>query len=152
MRREFMLLIAGAVLLALVAGCAQKEEQTQMKESTPEGQLVSEKIVDPVCGMEVDPETAMSAEYQGKTYYFCSADCHQRFMQHPAQYVPMAHIIDPVCGMTIGPEASFKAEYGGKTYYFCSAQCHDKFMQAPEKYMTPEGLHRQGEMHPGQGH
>jgi Cu+-exporting ATPase len=29
---------------------------------------------DPVCGMQVDPaKTAGSSEYNGKTYYFCSA-------------------------------------------------------------------------------
>lgn len=42
---------------------------------------------DPVCGMRVDPQNAAaSMEYQGKTYYFCSDDCHQKFMQNPAQY------------------------------------------------------------------
>ena len=46
---------------------------------------------DPVCGMQVDPQSATaSMESQGKTYYFCSDDCHQKFMQNPAQYAGQA--------------------------------------------------------------
>jgi Cu+-exporting ATPase len=29
---------------------------------------------------------AASEEYQGKTYYFCSEGCHQRFVAAPEQY------------------------------------------------------------------
>jgi len=37
-------------------------------------------VTDPVCGMEIDTAAAAaSEEYQGKTYYFCSEGCHQRF-------------------------------------------------------------------------
>jgi Cu+-exporting ATPase len=42
---------------------------------------------DPVCGMQVDPaKTAGSSEYNGKTYYFCSASCKQKFDRDPKQY------------------------------------------------------------------
>lgn len=42
---------------------------------------------DPVCGMEIDPATAAGqSEYQGQTYYFCSAGCKQKFDSDPAQY------------------------------------------------------------------
>jgi len=45
------------------------------------------KVKDVVCGMEIDPNTADSKmEYQGKTYYFCSSDCHSKFMADPQQY------------------------------------------------------------------
>ena len=30
---------------------------------------------DPVCGMTVDEKTAIRAEHQGKTHYFCAAGC-----------------------------------------------------------------------------
>ncbi|MBI4284137.1 MAG: YHS domain-containing protein [Chloroflexi bacterium] len=33
------------------------------------------KISDPVCGMKVDPKTAVTRSIAGKTYYFCSEDC-----------------------------------------------------------------------------
>jgi Cu+-exporting ATPase len=36
---------------------------------------------DPICGMEVDPKTAkFKAEKDGKTYYFCSKNCHDTFV------------------------------------------------------------------------
>ena len=43
---------------------------------------------DLVCGMQVDPKKAAgTSEYQGKTYYFCSAGCKKKFDAHPGQYV-----------------------------------------------------------------
>ncbi len=48
---------------------------------------MSEKVKDPVCGMEVDPKQAAArAEYQGKTYYFCSPGCKAAFEKDPAKY------------------------------------------------------------------
>jgi YHS domain-containing protein len=42
---------------------------------------------DIVCGMEVDEQRAASkSEYQGRTYYFCSPGCQQRFDEAPARY------------------------------------------------------------------
>src|SRR5712691_3342751 len=39
---------------------------------------------DPVCGMSVDPpKAAGKAQYGGKTYYFCSARCAERFSKEP---------------------------------------------------------------------
>lgn len=46
------------------------------------------KAKDPVCGMEVDPhETKHRAEHQGKTWYFCSGGCREKFEQDPRQYL-----------------------------------------------------------------
>jgi Cu+-exporting ATPase len=36
--------------------------------------------IDPICGMEVDEKTALSAEYEGQTYYFCSPGCRKKFL------------------------------------------------------------------------
>lgn len=42
---------------------------------------------DPVCGMQVDEaQAAGRSEYQGQTYYFCSASCKQQFDQNPQRY------------------------------------------------------------------
>jgi Cu+-exporting ATPase len=42
---------------------------------------------DPVCGMQVDPaKAAGSSERNGKTYYFCSPRCKQKFDADPKQY------------------------------------------------------------------
>jgi len=44
---------------------------------------------DPVCGMNVDPKLSISPirhEHEGKTYYFCSAQCLSRFQAEPGKY------------------------------------------------------------------
>lgn len=41
-------------------------------------------IKDPICGMAVDPKTAMHAEYLGTTSYFCSAACKKTFIDQHA--------------------------------------------------------------------
>lgn len=43
-------------------------------------------VKDPVCGMEIDPKSAASEEYRGKTYYFCSDACHDKFKAEPEKY------------------------------------------------------------------
>jgi Cu+-exporting ATPase len=48
--------------------------------------------VDPVCGMKVDPHTAKHrAEHAGRTYYFCSAGCREKFVADPARYLTKAN-------------------------------------------------------------
>jgi YHS domain-containing protein len=43
---------------------------------------------DPVCGMDVDEQTAAAtAEYQGTTYYFCAPGCKKAFEKEPEKYV-----------------------------------------------------------------
>ncbi len=87
---------------------------------------------DPVCGMDVDPETAKhKAEHGGKTYYFCAAGCRTKFIAEPLKYleqgsaskapvpVPEGTIYTcpmhpeirqdgpgscPICGMALEPE------------------------------------------------
>jgi len=39
---------------------------------------------DPVCGMTVDPGAALHAESDGKTFYFCSDHCREKFLSNPA--------------------------------------------------------------------
>lgn len=45
-------------------------------------------VMDPVCGMTVQPASAAgSYEYQGKTHYFCAASCLEKFRQDPDYYL-----------------------------------------------------------------
>ena len=47
--------------------------------------------MDPVCNMEVDPETAPAkAEYKGQTYYFCAPGCKVAFEKDPEKYLETA--------------------------------------------------------------
>jgi P-type Cu+ transporter len=39
--------------------------------------------IDPVCGMEVDPDTDLRTDYLGQTYYFCNPSCLERFRADP---------------------------------------------------------------------
>ena len=42
---------------------------------------------DVVCGMQIDPaKAAGTSQYQGKTYYFCSKACKEKFDANPSQY------------------------------------------------------------------
>jgi xanthine dehydrogenase accessory factor len=44
--------------------------------------------IDPVCGMTVDVATARyRTTHEGRTYYFCSAGCQERFTQDPAPFL-----------------------------------------------------------------
>ncbi len=103
-------------------------------------------VLDPVCGMTVDPKTAkQKAEHDGETYYFCSAGCKTKFTADPDKYLAKQHTdqqttgaTDPVCGMSVDPAtAQHKAEHGGQTYYFCCNGCRTKFAADPEKYLKP---------------
>jgi Cu+-exporting ATPase len=47
-------------------------------------------IIDPVCGMEVDPDTSYHAEWGGKRWYFCRAECVQEFVREPEKYAAEA--------------------------------------------------------------
>ncbi len=45
-------------------------------------------IRDPVCGMEVEPETAFAKrEHMGQTFYFCSQSCVDQFDKDPHRYM-----------------------------------------------------------------
>lgn len=43
---------------------------------------------DPVCGMAVEREKAPQAQWQGKSYYFCSRGCREEFLLEPDKFVP----------------------------------------------------------------
>ncbi len=88
-------------------------------------------VLDPVCGMKVDPATtAHHATHDGAHYHFCSAGCLGKFTADPAKYLtsaPRAEVIAepgaiwtcpmhpeirqqgpgtcPICGMALEPEA-----------------------------------------------
>lgn len=51
----------------------------------------SNRVKDPVCGMDVDPKkTSHTFEHAGKTYYFCSPGCRANFVKEPAKYLKAA--------------------------------------------------------------
>ena len=88
-------------------------------------------VIDPVCGMSVDPAaTAHHATHQGSEYHFCSARCKERFIAEPQKYLSPKPMVPetaapagtiytcpmhpqirqqgpgtcPICGMALEPE------------------------------------------------
>lgn len=46
-----------------------------------------QSVIDPVCGMVVDPETAAGhSKFEGRDYYFCSVACKTQFDSNPGNY------------------------------------------------------------------
>ena len=52
-----------------------------------------EQLIDPVCGMRMEPEAAPAVtSYAGRSYYFCSDTHREEFERNPAYYAEKAHI------------------------------------------------------------
>lgn len=50
--------------------------------------------LDVVCGMQVNEQSAeangLISQYEGRAYYFCSAQCKRQFDEGPQRYAPPA--------------------------------------------------------------
>lgn len=46
--------------------------------------------IDPVCGMQVDPASAIAVAYAGDVYYFCESACADIFGDEPVRWIPEA--------------------------------------------------------------
>ncbi len=106
---------------------------------------VAGTTTDPVCGMKVDPATAIgSHNYGGQTYWFCSSRCLDKFRSAPSRYAtaetakgaapatgveytcPMHPEIHrpapgncPKCGMTLEPVEPQSFVPAARTKYVC---------------------------------
>ena len=53
-------------------------------------------VVDPVCGMTVEPETARSrglqSSYEGRDFFFCGKGCKLEFDDDPARYLDPGYV------------------------------------------------------------
>lgn len=48
----------------------------------------NDMAIDPVCKMQVEEsKAAATANYQGKTYYFCAVGCKISFEKNPEKYL-----------------------------------------------------------------
>ena len=53
-----------------------------------EATIVSEAVLDPVCGMKVDPAKAAAVvEHEGVSYFFCGKGCAAKFQADPQKYL-----------------------------------------------------------------
>ena len=90
--RILVFCIAIAMLAVGVLGCQQAQEtpaeqaETTIEEAAEE--VIEEAaVIDPVCGKEVTVESEWTAEYEGVTFYFCSQDCRDKFIEEPGKYL-----------------------------------------------------------------
>jgi xanthine dehydrogenase accessory factor len=78
--------IAVAILAELVRDRAAVVGQERVPSPSPR-----HEAVDPVCGMAVDVAAARHrSTHEGRTYYFCSAGCRERFEADPARFVAIS--------------------------------------------------------------
>lgn len=50
-------------------------------------------LKDPVCGMQVDPAKAVSADYKGEKFYFCCPGCATKFQADPDKYLAKNQVV-----------------------------------------------------------
>jgi len=74
--------------LVAFIGSLREEPSSPVAGSSGGTSLDTATIVDPVCGMEVTASTSTShAALGGRTYYFCSDLCRDRFLENPERYL-----------------------------------------------------------------
>ena len=137
----------------------QDETEVLRGEPGPQGH-----IVDPVCFMEVHPDSPYHLEHAGVVYGFCRGECLLQFRRSPAWYLqgPRARLIagdepdrrmssgepvfavrapdpdrdcDPVCGMTVCCATPHRFVWENRTYHFCTAHCLEQFRAGPGRYI-----------------
>jgi hypothetical protein len=101
---------------------------------------------DPVCGMQVQTETAPATRRNdGRAVYFCSDRCAERSDASPARYLTAqrapeptggagASAVDPVCGRTVDPHTALTAESDESDephVFFCSSDCREHYLAEP---------------------
>lgn len=72
-----------------MSGCCGSTKENKPRKAVKHAhESHAQEAIDPVCGMAVDPnESAGSATHQGKTYYFCSTHCLEKFKKSPRDFV-----------------------------------------------------------------
>jgi len=121
--------------------CADHSQEGKVEKQEANAQTIHAHegmVVDPVCGMEFKKEKARAThDYKGKTYYFCSESCKDKFVNNPDEYV---RADDKIVTCPVSKKSFKKSEttesmdYDGITYYFCCPGCKEKFEREPEKY------------------
>lgn len=120
-----------------------ESQNHQQQDYHKEKSMAVTPLKDPVCGMSVTPESAKGrSDFNGKTYFFCSTKCKEKFAQHPEQYIsPVAPAVEnnnqgsieytcpmhpqirqigpgscPICGMALEPVTAVVGEEDNAEY------------------------------------
>jgi YHS domain-containing protein len=85
------MMVLGVLLIGSYATFMGIMSKPRKHEGKQAGKLTAlhpnEKVVDPVCGMEVMPPAEGHIEYRAKHYYFCSILCKEDFEKDPEKYL-----------------------------------------------------------------
>jgi Cu+-exporting ATPase len=113
-------------LVALLKLSKRGSNMSHAQHQAPQSLVQSAEppVIDPVCGMRVEPATARaSTEYQGRMYYFCCPSCLQKFQAQPESYLaqpatePAAHHMPQE--LAAPPRPAAPAGPGTKVEYVC---------------------------------
>jgi YHS domain-containing protein len=124
-------------------------------------------VVDPVCGMTVNPATASdSVGHDGENYYFCCRQCAEKFKAAPAQCLnkaakPMSGLVtlgmpspavpsavnlkDPVYGMDVAPPRPSTNSMRRTVILFCS-ELFGKISGNPAKWLDKSQLTKRSQL------
>lgn len=104
------------------------------------------KAIDPICGMEVDESTALRAEREGRNFYFCCAQCREKFLAQskPRDWTvlrPVPKEISHSCCNGHEPGAEVKPSGSAKYYCpMCPGVESDKSGDCPKCGMALEAV------------
>ncbi len=126
------------LLLVLVVSVVVVSSWPGGESETPQAAVIRHMC--PPCGMDVDPDVALTAEFDGQTHYFCSRGCRESFANardSKAGEVASTKLalVDVVCHMEVNPTWNISSQYEGKSYSFCTARCKELFDADPASYL-----------------
>ena len=85
---RFLLRIIPLFLIIMVALSFLRKimnPQPPRRQATPGGSPQATRggklVKDPVCGTYIPPDGSPTASVEGEVYYFCSEDCHAKFIR-----------------------------------------------------------------------
>ena len=62
-------------------------------ETIETSKTLKKSVIDPVCGMKVEPtRTHLLVYHEGCTYYFCAESCRKSFEANPKKYLKGKHL------------------------------------------------------------
>ncbi|MGV0948385.1 YHS domain-containing protein [Empedobacter falsenii] len=93
LKKIFALIVVGFALFS----CNKeqpKQENFEVKHVSHEEMKAATKLdiavvneADPICGMKTAEHLSDTANYQGKTYGFCSTMCKEEFLKNPEKHI-----------------------------------------------------------------
>lgn len=93
LKNTFALIVVGFALFSCNKE-QSKQENFEVKHVSHEEMKAATKLdiavvneADPICGMKTAEHLSDTANYQGKTYGFCSTMCKEEFLKNPEKHI-----------------------------------------------------------------